>query len=299
MSDDTRTDRIGAALVVGGGIGGMQAALDLAGAGIKVYLVEQKAGVGGVMAQLDKTFPTNDCAMCTMAPRLADLSRHKDIELLTLAEVDHIEGHAGNFSVTVRKRPRYVDEAKCTGCGTCVANCPVRYRVQPIPDERREPIELAPDVRTAVTEILGRWKGKAGPLMPILQEVNARFNYFPEEVLRFIARETGHPLTHLYRIATFYSAFSITPRGKFTINVCMGTTCYVRGSERLMEKFTNVLGVGVDETTPDRLFTLKSVRCLGCCGLAPAVAMANEVHGKLAVNDVARIVEQCGKGEAA
>ena len=87
MSDGAQADRIGAALVVGGGIGGMQAALDLAGAGIKVYLVEQKPGVGGAMAQLDKTFPTNDCAMCTMAPRLADLSRHKDIELLTLAQV--------------------------------------------------------------------------------------------------------------------------------------------------------------------------------------------------------------------
>jgi heterodisulfide reductase subunit A-like polyferredoxin len=111
----------------------MQAALDLAVAGIKVYLVEQKAGVGGVMAQLDKTFPTNDCAMCTMAPRLADLSRHKDIELLTLAEVERIEGGPGNFNVTVRKRARYVDEARCTGCGTCVASCPVRYRVSPSP----------------------------------------------------------------------------------------------------------------------------------------------------------------------
>lgn len=297
MSEGTRAESVGAALVVGGGIGGMQAALDLAGAGIKVYLVEQKAGVGGVMAQLDKTFPTNDCAMCTMAPRLADLSRHKDIELLTLAEVERIEGGPGNFSVTVRKRARYVDEARCTGCGSCVASCPVRYRVQPIPDERRVALDLAPKDREKVVAILARWKGKPGPLMPILQEVNAHFNYFPENVLRFIARETGRPLTHLYRIATFYSAFSLRPRGKYTVNVCMGTTCYVRGSERLMEKFTAELGVGVDETTQDKLFTLKTVRCIGCCGLAPAVAIGTEVHGKLAVTDIPRIVERHRKGE--
>ncbi len=294
----TRQD-VGAALVVGGGIGGMQAALDLAASGIKVYMVEQKAGVGGVMAQLDKTFPTNDCAMCMMAPRLADLSRHRDIELLTLADVERIEGGPGRFEVVIRKRPRYVDEAKCTGCGSCVASCPVRYRPQPVPPERRAPIDLAPDLRGEVSAILERWKGKEGPLMPILQEVNARFRYFPEGVLPFIARETGTPLTHLYRIATFYSAFSITPRGRYTVNVCMGTTCYVRGAERLMERFSTVLGVGVDGTTPDGLFTLKSVRCIGCCGLAPAVSIAGDVHGKLSVGNVEKIVKARRGDEAA
>ena len=89
-SKDSKTQPVGAALVVGGGIGGMQAALDLAGAGIKVYLVESKAAIGGVMAQLDKTFPTNDCAMCTMAPRLVEIGRHKDIQILTLSEVESI-----------------------------------------------------------------------------------------------------------------------------------------------------------------------------------------------------------------
>ncbi len=290
MSDATRTERVGAALVVGGGIGGMQAALDLAAAGIKVYLVEQKAGVGGVMAQLDKTFPTNDCAMCTMAPRLADLSRHKDIELLSLSEVEHVEGGPGNFKVTIRKRARYVDEAKCTGCGSCVAACPVRYRVQPIPEARREPVVLSADEREKVQQILVRWEGKQGPLMPILQEINAQFNYFPEPVLRFVAQHTGYPLTHIYRIATFYSAFSLRPRGRFTINVCLGTTCYVRGSERLMERFGATLGVKVDETTADRLFTLKAVRCVGCCGLAPAVAVGAETHGKVSITDIAKIV---------
>jgi len=116
---------VGAALVVGGGVGGMQAALDLASAGIKVYLAESKPAIGGVMAQLDKTFPTNDCAMCTLAPRLVEIGRHKDIEILTLSEVERIEGRPGNFTVTIKQQARFVDGTKCTGCGACTEQCPV------------------------------------------------------------------------------------------------------------------------------------------------------------------------------
>ena len=125
MSTAHTNTMVGAALVAGGGIGGMQAALDLAEAGIKVYLVEAKPSIGGVMARLDKTFPTNDCAMCTMSPRLVDIGRHKDIEIITLAEIDRITGEAGNFTVALNKKARYVDESKCTGCGLCVSACPV------------------------------------------------------------------------------------------------------------------------------------------------------------------------------
>src|SRR5512147_499305 len=110
---------VGAALVVGGGIGGMQAALDLAASGIKVYMAETKPAIGGVMSQLDKTFPTNDCAMCTMAPRLVEVGRHKDIEIISLADIERVEGPAGRMRVVLKKRARYVDEGKCTGCGTC------------------------------------------------------------------------------------------------------------------------------------------------------------------------------------
>ena len=124
-SEESKIRPVGAALVVGGGIGGMQAALDLAGAGIKVYLVESKPAIGGVMAQLDKTFPTNDCAMCTMAPRLVEIGRHKDIQILTLSEVESVAGAAGNFTVTVKKHARFIDESRCTGCGACITECPV------------------------------------------------------------------------------------------------------------------------------------------------------------------------------
>lgn len=112
-------------MVVGGGIAGMQAALDLADQGFKVYLVEEKSAIGGHMAQLDKTFPTNDCAMCSISPKLVDVGRHINIELLTNTDVLEVEGEVGNFNVTLRKRARYIDVNKCVGCGDCVAVCPV------------------------------------------------------------------------------------------------------------------------------------------------------------------------------
>ena len=116
---------IGAVMVVGGGIAGMQAALDLADQGFKVYLVEQKSAIGGHMAQLDKTFPTNDCAMCSISPKLVDTGRHPNIEILTDTDVLKVDGQVGNFSVTLHRRPRYIDVTKCIGCGDCAQVCPV------------------------------------------------------------------------------------------------------------------------------------------------------------------------------
>jgi heterodisulfide reductase subunit A-like polyferredoxin len=116
---------IGAAMVVGGGIAGVQAALDMANSGVKVYLVERLPAIGGKMVQLDKTFPTNDCAMCISSPKLVDAGRHPNIELLTNTELLSLEGEAGRFRATVRRSPRYVDVAKCTACADCVEVCPV------------------------------------------------------------------------------------------------------------------------------------------------------------------------------
>ncbi|MGA1841036.1 MAG: FAD-dependent oxidoreductase [bacterium] len=122
MKKDTK---IGAVLIIGGGIGGIQASLDLAESGYKVYLVESKPSIGGVMPQLDKTFPTNDCAMCILSPKLVDCGRHKDIELITYAEVMSVDGEPGNFKVRIKKHPRYVDAVKCNGCGHCSEQCTV------------------------------------------------------------------------------------------------------------------------------------------------------------------------------
>ena len=122
--------KLGAVVVVGGGIAGMQAALDAANSGFKVYLVEKKPSIGGNMAQLDKTFPTNDCSTCMISPKLIEVAKHPNIEILSFAELEEISGEPGNFKVKVRKKARYVDESICTGCGSCVDNCPIQFRPQ-------------------------------------------------------------------------------------------------------------------------------------------------------------------------
>jgi heterodisulfide reductase subunit A len=127
----------GDVMVVGGGISGIQAALDLADTGFKVYLVEKSPAIGGKMAQLDKTFPTNDCSMCIESPKFIECSRHPNIEILTYTEVERVEGEAGNFKVTLIKKPRYIKEDKCTGCTTCVEYCPVR-----VPDPYNQDLSL-------------------------------------------------------------------------------------------------------------------------------------------------------------
>jgi NADPH-dependent glutamate synthase beta subunit-like oxidoreductase/NAD-dependent dihydropyrimidine dehydrogenase PreA subunit len=116
---------VGAVLVVGGGIAGIQASLDLAGQGFKAYLVETQSAIGGKMAQLDKTFPTNDCAMCTISPKLVEIGCHPNVEVLTNTEVMEVRGSAGNFSVRLRHKPRYVDLDRCVACGDCVDVCPI------------------------------------------------------------------------------------------------------------------------------------------------------------------------------
>ncbi|NQE06007.1 CoB--CoM heterodisulfide reductase iron-sulfur subunit A [ANME-1 cluster archaeon GoMg1] len=120
-----RVGVIPSVLVIGGGIAGIQSAQDIADAGFKVYLVEREPSIGGHMAQLDKTFPTLDCSACVLTPKMVDVARHKNIELITYAEVETVEGYIGNFKVVVRKKARYVDEEKCTGCGDCAKVCPV------------------------------------------------------------------------------------------------------------------------------------------------------------------------------
>ena len=122
--------KIGAVLVQGGGIAGVQASLDLANSGFKVYLVERDAAIGGMMAHLDKTFPTGDCATCIVSPKLVECARNLNIEIMTLSELVDLQGIPGHFKATVKRHPRYVDEDKCTGCSECTQVCPVD-----VPDE--------------------------------------------------------------------------------------------------------------------------------------------------------------------
>jgi len=133
------TNPTGAVMVIGGGISGMQSALDLANAGIKVYLVESSPAIGGKMAQLDKTFPTNDCSMCIVSPKLVEVGRHRNIELFTHSEVSSLNGEAGNFTATLVRHARYVDVETCTGCGLCEMVCPVTHLSHfPAPPEEGE-----------------------------------------------------------------------------------------------------------------------------------------------------------------
>jgi len=115
-----------AALVIGGGIAGIQASIDLANMGIKVYLVEKKPSIGGRMAQLDKTFPTNDCAMCILAPKMIECANHENIELLTYSELAELEGEVGGFEARIVRKARFIEDDKCVGCGDCAEKCPTR-----------------------------------------------------------------------------------------------------------------------------------------------------------------------------
>ncbi len=272
--------KVGAVLVVGGGIAGMQASLDLAESGFKVYMVDKNAAIGGAMAQLDKTFPTNDCAMCTLAPRMVDCGRHINIEKLTYSEVVSVEGKPGRFVVQVRKKARSVDPAKCTGCGECAQNCLVRYKGYLEPVEMAEP-ELDPRDRSKVRDIIDHHRSKAAPLIGVLQDVNEEFNYLPAQVLRYLSKDLGIPLAHILKVSTFYSLFSLKPRGKHVITVCQGTTCFVRGAERIMAELEGALGIKSGDVTEDGQFSLETVRCIGCCALAPCVRIDRDVHAKV------------------
>ncbi len=284
--------KIGAVMVVGAGIGGMQAALDLANAGLHVTLVEETAAIGGRMAQLDKTFPTNDCSMCTISPKLIEVDKHLNIDILTNTKVEGISGEPGNFKVKVTRRPRYVDEEKCTGCGQCVENCPVSNRIA-VPEPQDEEPHLEPDVRQWVSDLLARYDGEArGALLAILQQINREYRYLPREVLEYVARRVDMPLSAVLRVATFYNVFSLTPRGRHTISVCIGTACFVKGSGMLLEKLTRELAIEEGGTTDDQRFTLEGVRCIGCCALGPAMRIDGETYAHVRQNQIPSILKR-------
>ena len=210
MSDEkkslTSTSKHGSVLVIGGGIAGIQSALDLADSGFKVYLVESKPSIGGVMPQLDKTFPTNDCAMCILAPKLVATGRHPNIELITYSDLKKIEGESGNFLVTINKRARSVDESLCNGCGLCVENCLVRFKPQkPKPHDAK--IDLDEKDIKKVDKLIERYGQENESLIPIMQSINEEYNYLPKNVLKYLSQELKVPFSQVYQVATFYTCF--------------------------------------------------------------------------------------------
>ena len=152
-------------------------------------------------------------------------------------------------------------------------------------------IKLACEVAEQVKAICDKYGNLPGELINILHEAQHLQGYLPEEMQRLIAHKLNIPVSKVYGVVTFYTFFTMTPKGKYPISVCMGTACYVRGSEKLLEEFKRVLGIEVGETTPDGKFSLDCLRCVGACGLAPSVIISEKVYGRLQSVDVKKIIE--------
>jgi NADH-quinone oxidoreductase subunit E len=185
-----------------------------------------------------------------------------------------------------------VDPAKCTGCGTCLEVCPVRYKVQ-LPEEKaraRAAFAQATD-ELVVTGIISRHREERGNLLPVLLDINRHFNWLPRPALEQVSDELKLPLAEILRVASFYNAFSLVPRGKHIVNICMGTGCFVKGSPRLLDRLERELGIKHGETTEDMLFTLEVVRCIGCCALAPAMRVGEDTFGRLTPGMVPKILK--------
>ena len=281
----------GAVLVCGGGVAGIQASLDLSAAGYRVYLVEESPTIGGGMARLDKTFPTGDCATCIISPKLVECMRDYNIDVLTMSDVTRLEGEAGHFKAEVRTRPRGVDADKCTGCGDCWDACPVR-NVPQTPPAFQPGVRLDPNDMAWVDQLLARHRGDPAPLIPLLQDINEERHYLPRAILEHLSLRLAIPLAEILRVASFYNAFSLEPVGRHTIEICLGTACFVRGSGMLLERLENELGIPAGGTDTQQRFTLRTVRCIGCCALAPAMRIGGITFGRVKLDKVTEILEQ-------
>ena len=144
----------------------------------------------------------------------------------------------------------------------------------------------------ALKKVIEDHKGKPGALMPVMQKAQDIYGYLPIEVQTMIAEGLGVSLEQVYGVSTFYAWFSLEPKGKHLIRVCLGTACYVKGSQDILDELTKLLGVTSGHTTPDGMFTLEAARCLGCCGLAPVMTIDDDVFGRLVPADVKGIVDK-------
>ena len=289
MSDNGK--KVGSVLIVGGGVAGMQAALDCANSGFKVYLLEKEPAIGGNMARLDKTFPTNDCAMCMISPKLVETGRHRNIEIISYSDLKRVQGEVGNFTVTVNRRSRYVDEEKCTGCGECVTNCMSRNKIT-VPGAFSVRDKTSPEVIETVDAIVAKYDDPAGMVIGALQDVQNTFNYLRQDVMMYLSEKSGVSLSRLYAVARFYGAFSLKPRGKNIIKVCLGTACHLKGGGKIADAVTRELGIEHGSTTSDGVFSFEHVHCLGACALAPIVTVNDKYYSNMTVRKTMAIVKQ-------
>ena len=143
-----------------------------------------------------------------------------------------------------------------------------------------------------VESILERYAPNPGSLIAILQDLQTEYSYLPEYMLVLVAERLGLPLSHVYRVATFYNAFSLEPKGKYLINVCVGTACHVRGASRIVERLQEKLGIPAGQTTQDRKFTLQTVNCLGACALGPLVVIDGKYYGKMTPTKIEKVIKK-------
>ena len=155
----------------------------------------------------------------------------------------------------------------------------------------KELAQLTPELKAFIEE----WKEKPGNLIMVLHQVQQTYGYIPREVAIEVSELLNVPLAKIYGVVTFYNFFKLQKAGKYIIQVCLGTACYLRGGDDLIKEFERQLGVGLNATTSDGMFTVEAVRCLGCCGLAPVIVVNGEVHGKLETKDIPGIIEKYRK----
>ncbi|MDF2839718.1 MAG: dehydrogenase [Clostridia bacterium] len=140
--------------------------------------------------------------------------------------------------------------------------------------------------------IINEHKNQQGALMPVLNETQELFGYLPEEAQKRISEELDISMAEIYGVATFYSRFTLKPRGKHTIGVCLGTACYVKNAQEIIDRIKKEIKISAGETTDDGLFTLEATRCIGCCGLAPVMTVGEDVYGKIVPEDVTDIIKK-------
>ena len=149
-----------------------------------------------------------------------------------------------------------------------------------------------------INAICDRYADERTPLMMILSDVQKEYGYIPLEVQELVSERTGISVAEIYGVVTFYSFFSLNPKGKYVIGCCLGTACYVKGAQQVIDKFSEILGIKPGETTKDGLFTLDALRCIGACGIAPAVSINGKVYPEMSVNSVPAVIEEYRNAEA-
>ena len=150
--------------------------------------------------------------------------------------------------------------------------------------------KLSEYARSRIIEIINKYKEEKTPLMLILSDIQTEFGYIPLDVQELISEKTGIPVSEIYGVVTFYSFFSLEPKGKYVIGVCLGTACYVKGSQAIIDKFSELLNIQPGETTEDGMFTLSALRCIGACSIAPAVNINGKIYPKMTVQKVQELV---------